>query len=186
MTAIVTFTATVTGVGQCVATALDGSLGGRPVGFQTCLLVPSQVIPFDNCACGGRLAQSILSVYGSDKFPTAADQAGTWTHCGPRFQVAQVMLQVTRCVPSMSDQGVPPACGPLLNSAAVLESDRATVRQALYCCLFALYQLSKSGQPGGIANFSIGASQLVGDLGGCAAIETPYLVGLPSCNCGGT
>lgn len=186
MTAIVTFSATVTGVGNCVATALDGSLGGRPDGFETCLLVPSAVIPFDNCACGGRFAQSITSVYAADKFPVAADQSQSWTHCGPRFQVAQVMLQVTRCVPSMDDQGRPPGCDALLQSSLILEDDRATVRQALYCCLFALWQLTKTGQPGGIAAFAIGASVLVGDLGGCSAIETPYLVGLPSCNCGGT
>ncbi len=182
MTMLTNFAPLVTGVGSCIATALDGSLGGRPDGFRTCLLVPTQQIPWDNCGCpaGGQLALAIQSVYGSTKFPQPADSGTDWSKCGPRWQVAQVMVSLTRCVPGMDDTGAPPTCADELAAALVLESDRQTVREAIACCLEPL----KTAQPQTIGGWALGPSLTVGELGGCAGIETVFWVSMPSCLCG--
>jgi hypothetical protein len=165
----------VTGVGACVVDALNQTPAGAP--DRQCLLLPTQTIPWDNCDCGGQVAQAIQETFGSDRFPSRAE-AKDWQPCGPPWNVVQVMLSVTRCVPTMDEQGQPPPCADSLAAAITLENDRTAVRQALACCLT---DLKTAGQ---IFGWALQPSTTVGELGGCAGVETPYLFSMRSCLCG--
>ena len=179
MTVFVNFAPIVTGVGICVRDGLAAdSIGGVSSDFTVCLLVPSFTIAWDNCQCG-QLALAIRRTYGSDTFPalSTGDNQGK---CGPQFQVAEIVVSVARCTPTIDDSGRPPPCADLLTAALTLESDRSSVRQSLTCCLQALYQAKRIGA------YAIGDSITVGELGGCASVETTLWIGLRSCLCGGT
>lgn len=175
--------AIVTGAGQCVVNALSTSWGGLPVGFRACLMLPTNQIPWDNCSCAGQFAQAILTRGGSTKFPQF-DTGSNWTHCGPQLDVAIVMTSLSRCTPTMDDQGQPPSCAAELASALQLEADRETIRAALSCCLDAFKNPNRPGGPL-LTGWNLGPSVTVGEQGGCVAIETPYTVGIGSrpCSC---
>lgn len=170
------FATIVTGIGVCVIEGLDQTPAGAP--DRQCLLVPTQTIPWDNCDCGGQVALAIQSVYGSQKFPIPADATRDWAPCGPPWQVVQVLVSVVRCVPTMDDQGQPPSCEAELAAALTLEHDRMAVRQALACCL---EQLRAQARIGG---WALNPSITVGELGGCAGVETTVLLSIRSCLCG--
>lgn len=172
------FAPIVTGLGVCVIDALGQTPAGSP--DRKCLLVPTQTIPWDNCDCGGQLALAIQSVYGSSKFPIPADATRDWGPCGPSWQVAQIMISVVRCVPTMNDQGQPPSCDAELAAAITLENDRTAIRQALSCCLEDLRTAARIG------GWAMNPSTTVGELGGCAGVETGLLVSQRSCLCGTT
>lgn len=167
--------AIVTGVGACLVDALDQTPAGAP--GRQCLLLPTQTIPWDNCDCDGQLALAIQSVYGSSRFPTP-ETGKDWQPCGPHWNITQVVVSVTRCVPTMNDQGQPPSCDASLAAAITLEDDRTAVRQALACCLT---DLKTAGQ---ITAWSLNPSITVGELGGCAGVETVFLFATQSCLCG--
>jgi hypothetical protein len=170
--------AIVTGIGACVVDALAQTPAGAP--DRQCLLLPTNLIPWDNCDCGGQVALAIQSIYGSTRFPQPADASKDWSHCGPPWAVAQVLVSVTRCVPTMDDQGQPPSCTASLAAAYTLEDDRTAVRQALACCLQDLKDTQVIGA------WALNASTTVGEQGGCAGVETPFLIGVRSCLCGTT
>lgn len=172
------FAPIVTGIGACVIEGLDQTPAGAP--GRQCLLLPTQSIPWDNCDCDGQVAFAIQSVYGSDRFPVPADATKDWSPCGPRWQVAQVVVSIVRCVPTMDEQGHPPSCPAELTAALILEDDRTAVRQALACCLDDLKTASTIGA------WALNPTVTVGELGGCAGVETTFLVGVRSCLCGTT
>jgi hypothetical protein len=163
-------------VGQCILDTLGQTPAGAPT--RQCLLVPTNSIPWDNCDCGGQLALAIQSVYGSEKFPGPASGI-SWTKCSPRWIVAQVMVSVTRCVPTMDESGNPPLCSASLAAAITLENDRTAVRQAIACCLRQIYEAT----PWRVGQWLLGPSQTVGELGGCAGVETTFLIGVQLCPC---
>ncbi len=167
--------AIVTGIGACVVDALEQTPAGAPA--RQCLLLPTLTIPWDNCDCGGQIALAIQEVYGSDRFPNRAESKD-WQPCGPAWTVVQVLLSVTRCVPTMDDQGQPPPCPASLAAAITLENDRTAVRQALACCLTDLRNDTR------IFGWALQSSTTVGELGGCAGVETPFLFSIKSCLCG--
>jgi hypothetical protein len=169
--------AIVTGIGACVVDALEQTPAGAP--GRQCLLLPTFAIPWDNCDCDGQIAQAIQQVYNADTFPIPF--SGNWRRCGPHLRIIQVLLSVTRCVPTMNDQGTPPSCSDELAAAITLENDRTAVGQALACCLSDLAQTS----PPTIAAYNIGPSVTVGEAGACAGLETVYLLAINSCLCAG-
>jgi hypothetical protein len=174
--------AIVTGIGACLVEALEQTPAGVPC--RQCLLIPSATIPWDGCDCDcdvpGQVAQAITSVYSAETFP--AQFAGSWRQCGPHFTVVNVTASVIRCVPVLSEQGVPPSCLDELAAAVTLENDRTAVRQALACCLAEL----ATGMPATVRAWSIGPSTTVGESGGCAGVETTYQFSLPTfCPCPG-
>ena len=90
-------------------------------------------------------------------------------------------MSVTRCVPTMDDQGIPPPCPDELAAAVTLENDRTAVRQALVCCLTEL----KTSLPPRIGPWAVQPSITVGESGACAGVETVFLFSVPSpCLCG--
>lgn len=173
--------AIVTGIGACIVAALEQTPAGAPC--RQCLLVPSATIPWDGCDCTcdeapGQIAQAITSVYSSERFPV--EFGDTWRQCGPHYDIVNVTVSVTRCVPVLNEQGMPPTCADELAAAITLENDRTAVRQALACCLFEL----GSPIPYVIRGWRIGPSVTVGESGGCAGSETTYQFALPACGCG--
>lgn len=172
----------VTGVGQCVVNALSASWGGLDPAFRACLLLPTAQIPWDGCSCAGQFAQAIPSRGASAKFPTY-DSGTNWHACGPPLDVATVVTSLSRCVPTMDDQGNPPTCDASFAAALQVEADRETIRQALACCLNALAAPRAAGLLQ-VTAWNVGPSVLVGELSGCVAIETPYSIAIGSCLCG--
>jgi hypothetical protein len=88
----------------------------------------------------------------------------------------------------MDSDGAPPDCAAELAAAVILENDRTAVRQAIACCLAAVN--ADPGNPPSIppgaslvSEWSIGGSVTVGELGGCAGVETEFFVGVQSCLC---
>src|SRR5574342_122459 len=172
------FAAIVTGVGTCVVDALNQTPAGAP--DRQCLLLPTNVIPWDACDCGGQVALAIRNVYGSQMFPQPASYAD-WAHCGPRFIVAEVVVSVTRCVTGVDQNGQGPPCATALAEAITLENDRTAVRQAIACCLKAM----KDARPPtlGVGAWILQPSVTLGEQGGCAGSETVFLVGVLGCAC---
>jgi hypothetical protein len=176
------FAPIVTGVGACIEDALSQTPAGAPC--RICLLVPSYQITWDGCGpceddnCTGQLALAIRTVYGSEIFPTPFQQK-TWTKCGPRWQVARCVASVTRCVPTLGDNGVAPDCAAELAAAITLENDRTAVRQAIACCLEERFHAS----PAVVGQWALLDSTIVGEQGACSGTETEFLVGVAACPC---
>jgi hypothetical protein len=174
----------VTGVGNCVIEALEQTPAGAPC--RQCLLLPTQAIPWDNCgpcvpsaACShpGQVALAIREVYGSERFPQPLN--ASWRKCNHRYEIVRAVVSVTRCVPAMAQDGAPPTCSAELAAAVTLENDRTAVRQAIACCLSA----ANLANPSWVSEWVIGGSTTVGELGGCAGVETEFFVGVQSCLC---
>jgi len=179
------FAAVVTGVGNCVVEALDQTPAGAPC--RQCLLLPTMQIPWDNCGpcvpsadcpAPGQVALAIREVYGSKTFPQPANGV-SWRKCQHYYEIARVVVSVTRCVPTMDAKGIPPDCPAELAAAIILENDRTAVRQAIACCLAE----ANRATPWLVSEWVINSSVTVGELGGCAGTETEVLIGARSCLC---
>lgn len=180
------FVPLVTGIAACVIDALNQTPAGAPC--RQCSLLPTQQIPWDNCGpcegqdCTGQVAFAIREVYGSGTFPQPLT-GQTWRKCAVHYEVARVLVSVTRCVPTMDQNGIPPTCAAELLAAITLENDRTAVRQALAGCLCVLSSVTNN--PRLLAEWLIGPSTTVGELGGCAGVETEFLLGVQTpCHCG--
>lgn len=179
------FVAIVTGLAGCVVGALDQTPAGAPC--RQCVLLPTQQIPWDNCGpcaegCNGQVAFAIREVYGSKSFPQPLT-GETWRKCAVHYSIARVVVSVTRCVPTMDERGNPPSCASELAAAITLENDRTAVRQAIADCLCAASAPTLS--PRYLSEWSISPSVTVGELGGCAGVETEFLIGVQvACQCG--
>lgn len=174
------FAAIVTGVGTCIVDALEQTPAGAPT--RQCLMLPTQVIPWDNCDCGGLVALAIRNVYGSGTFPQAATFTD-WSRCGPKYIVAEVVVSVTRCVTPIDQEGQPPPCNVALAEAITLENDRTATRQAIACCLQAMQDTYPPTL--GVKAWLVNPSVTVGEQGACAGVETVFLVGVAGCTCPG-
>ncbi len=166
-------------VGACIVDALDQTPAGSPT--RQCLLLPTAIIPWDDCDCGGQVALAIRRIYGSQIFPQETANPTDWHHCGPRLWVADVLVSVTRCITGVDEVGNPPLCDTALAEAIILENDRTAVRQAIACCL---QQMRETRPPAlGVQSWILGGSATVGEQGACAGVETSFLVGVAACAC---
>jgi hypothetical protein len=169
------FAGIVTGIGVCVIDALEQTPAGAPT--VRCVRVPTPLIPGDSCDGGGQYAAANQTVYGSDSFPQPF--VGSWAKCSPRWWVARVLISVVRCVPTLDESGFPPFCAAELVAALTLENDRTATRQAVACCLQELREQQRG------LSWAIDQSITVGELGGCAGVETTVLLGVTACPCPG-
>lgn len=163
----------VTGAAQAVREEII-SLGCGDVN-RFCPLVPGEIAA-DECDCG-QLAQTIVEVFPSNVFPTPATDTRQ-TPCGPQLSVVSVSVSLFRCVPGPNDNGTPPSCDALLNSAIVMECDRQAVRTAVACYL---QELRDTYQ---IHDFAIGSATSVGPDGGCAGVQMTYQFAVSNICCG--
>lgn len=177
------FLGVVTGIGQCVADGLEvDSVAGLPC--RTCLAVAGTIVADDcSCTCGdddtrnGQMAVNVLRIYPSATFPTPATDDGRQSRCGVGFLVAEIHVQVHRCVHTMTDAGTAPTCDELLQDAVVWHSDAAAVRKAVGCCLIDM----KAAQT--IRDFSVGETVPLGEEGGCTGSDLRVLVAIRHCLC---
>lgn len=168
---LTTLTTIVTGVGAAVVEDVEAECGSID---RVCLLVPGE-IAWDQCDCG-QFAQTITGIVGSSGFPTPALDTKQ-TPCGPNEVIISVTESLVRCVPGPDDNGEPPTCAALLDSAITLECDRYVMRHATRCYLKSLYDAYS------ITGFSVGNATAVGPSGLCVGVELSYSFGLSYHGC---
>jgi hypothetical protein len=96
---------------------------------------------------------------------------------GCRFPVTAVELVVTllRCAPGPDDNGEPPTCEELSESARQLHADGFTVMQATLCCIPQTSE-ARNGR-----RFVMGQQRMLGPEGYCGGVEQRVTVELPGC-----
>lgn len=167
--------AVVSGIGACVQTGLESTLGGIEEDMRVCFSVPGQ-IAWDDCTCG-QLALSVGDTYLSTQFPAPAT-AQPQDKCGPPFWAAPITISVLRCAPGYDHNQNPPTCEALATASMILESDRVALLQSVACCLKAMYDAHT------IAAYTIGVIATVGPDGGCVGVNMNITVGIQNCSCG--
>lgn len=132
----------ITGVGECVAQALedhipDGTLG-RP---GRVLMVPGSEVPWDGCECG-QLAFAILhGPYPTRGFPVEAVEDPDIGRCAIGSSAIRVTASLIRCQyhPGMQPGGQPPTVEAQLEAARYQQVEQFYMRQAIQCCLSGMY-----------------------------------------------
>lgn len=184
---------------NCVCEALDRlpvevpGLAGCPC--RVCVVPGSPAA--DGCDGGcdvqpgeypGQLTVNVVRLYASDRtiFPR---EAGSSTATGPGSgirdlkncampQVTAVELLVTlwRCTPLPTDQGCPPSCAELNESAMQMHADMLAVQQGVLCCYSATDTTQRHGR-----RWVMGQTTSLGPQGGCAGFQTRITVALDDC-----
>lgn len=137
----------------CLALNEDGSCGCP---CRTCVVYGNPV--FDDC-CEGQLTVNFVRLYVHDNFPERAS--------GPVFcatpLAAEYKVTYVRCAPVVKDDGSPPSCDELSDSALSMLIDAYVVYRALICCLqqarrkrkFLINDLTPISPEGGCYGFEI-------------------------------
>jgi hypothetical protein len=173
----------VSAIGQCASDGLAiDSIAGRPC--RECFVVAGSIVADScGCTCGpgdtrtGQLALSVTRIFPSATFPNPAVDDGRQSRCGVPFLVAEVHVQVHRCVHTMDENGTPPTCDQLLEDARIWHSDAAAVRKAVGCCVRDM----KADRT--IRDFAIGETVPLGEEGGCTGSDLRVLVAIANCTC---
>jgi hypothetical protein len=177
------FITMVTGIGACVADGLEvDSLGGRPC--RICLAVAGSIVADDcGCTCGdnddrnGQLAVTVTRIFPSATLWGTAVDDGRQSRCGVPFLVAEIHVQVHRCVHTLQEGGAAPTCDQLLADAVIWHSDAAAVRKAVGCCVRAM-RTAKT-----IKDFALGETVPLGEEGGCTGSDLRVYVAIANCIC---
>lgn len=139
-------------------------------------VVPGEVA-WDNCQCG-QLVVSEERRYGSREFPL--EEVTSEAECGEPYLVVVLHVNLTRCVPTMDQNGNPPACDALDTAARQLMRDKRNIRSAVMCCLTQIYDASGSL----LMAFQLGGHETIGPEGMCAGSDLTILLGFANpCGC---
>lgn len=143
-------------------------------------------IAWDNCECG-QLTVAITSAYPSAKFPTpSANTAAEFAQgkCGQPLLVFEMTITMLRCVPGMNDNGDPPPCDQLAESALTTVLDATAVREGVLCCLQTMLREKDAlGYPI-VQGFTVGVQAMVGPEGNCGGSALPVQLALiAGCPC---
>lgn len=156
------FSLTAQEVLDCVCEALaEQSTCGCPC--RACVVVGRPV--WDNCCDGGQLTAFLERIYVTDGFP----QADTGSILCSAPLGADFTIQLIRCVPTMTEDGTPPSCPALSDSASAIYQDMYIAYRAIICCLAAYKKYRR---------FSMKDGRIVGPQGGCAGFEIGFSVEL--------
>lgn len=147
---------------QCICEALEAeSECGCPC--RSCTVVGPPV--WDTCCPDGQLTVSLERFFLHDNFPSAAT--------GPVFCAApfagDFVIQLLRCVPVVRDDGTPPSCEELSESARRIYQDLYISMRAIVCCLSVAKRQRK---------FVMRDARPIGPDGGCAGFEIRLTVEL--------
>jgi len=139
-------------------------------------VVPGE-IAWDNCQCG-QLAISEVRRYPSREFPL--EEIDHSAECGEPYLVVELVVSLTRCIPTVDANGNPPTCDALNTAARQLTRDKRLIRSAVMCCLTEIYDA-----PGSVLmGFEIGQHLSVGPAGLCGGSELTVLLGFANpCGC---
>lgn len=168
----------------CVCADLDAvaaAVDGQP-GCPSRSCVTPGPPAWDNCdgSCDGtdtcgQLSVHIARTYPSSTFPQEDRTVLGVRGCTPApTTAAELVVTLLRCVPTLDENGCPPPCEDLDASSRVLYTDMTTLTNALVCCL-----PNTAGRRG--RRFVLGASRVLGPLGGCVGIEQRVTVALAGC-----
>lgn len=147
---------------DCICIALEAeALCGCPC--RTCVIVGDPV--WDDC-CEGQLTISVPRLFVHDNFPL--------TSTGPIFCASPLAgdfsITLLRCAPAVKDDGTPPTCDELSESARQILTEMYIALRALICCLAAKKRAAK---------FVIREAVTVGPEGGCVGFTIRFTVELP-------
>jgi hypothetical protein len=142
-------------------------------------VVPGAAVAWDDC-CAGQLAVAITRTYLSDNFPAeyGGGPQGQTGPCDPPWLVAELLVQLVRCSPTLDEQGNPPDCVALDANAYQLLEDGWVVRKGVSCRLGELVDADL------LVDWRLGPQQSLGPEGGCAGSQLTVLVCLDNaCQC---
>lgn len=176
---------------SCVCQALDRipdevpGLDGCPC--RSCV-VPGQAAP-DNCGegCGplapgeygGQLTVNVVRVFSSDRqqFPREVLAVRDLKQClAPPVTAVELAVTIYRCAPGPTDEGCPPSCEALTDSAMQLHVDMMAVQQAVLCCYAGTDTTRRNGR-----RYVMGQSRTLGPQGGCVGLEQRVVIALDDC-----
>lgn len=133
-------------------------------------------IAWDDCQCG-QLVIAETRRYPSVAFPI--DQVDHTAECGAPWLVVQYTMSLTRCIPTVTNDGTAPAISALQASASRNSQDMTNVRHAVLCCLDEWYRTHQ------VTAFELGAMEVTGPNGACGGFDFTILVGWTNdCGCG--
>jgi hypothetical protein len=173
----------------CVCLALDEVAAANPdlAGCPTCrtCVVPGQAA-WDSCGeccggngeVGGQLTVGVARMYSSTYETFPAEDRTVRDARGCRFPVTAVELVVTllRCAPGPDDQGNPPLCEELAESARQLHADGFVVHNSIMCCI------PRTSKARNGRRFVMGQQRVLGPEGWCVGVEQRVIVELPGCD----
>ena len=151
-------------IGTTLLTEIETKLTDKPARVG---MVPGRIVA-DACDCGV-LAGSIVRVYGSEVFPLPYQGV----ICRAPYIVAELLITLFRCAPTMDERGTPPSVPALDGAAEAWESDARTVRDAVLCKLEELRDETNE-----IIDFRWEGQLANGPEGACVGVDTSILVAL--------
>lgn len=154
-------------VAQTVKLAIDADLAANPPDRSG--VVPG-AIAWDACDCG-LLALSVARIYLSDNFPnplTARQGA-----CDAAWEVAEVVVQLIRCVPGATDTALAPTVAELDTSAQEILTDAYLLLKSVST------KLCEMKADREIIDFFLNPLTAQGPTGQCGGNELRFLVALP-------
>lgn len=138
-------------------------------------VVPGAEIAWDNCECG-QLVIAQQRRFPSLRFPT--EEIDFQAECGDPWLVVDYTLSLARCTPTTNEDQSSPAIVDLEAAAAQQSTDADAARNAIVCCLDALFNTHQ------VAAYQVMGVTMPGPGGLCQAIEITILVGwLNGCGC---
>lgn len=165
------------GIGPAIATQTAGGA------VQRILVAPGAEVAWDNCQCG-QLSASVSRLYPSRRFPD------DWSlrkdgNCSQAYVIADMNIQMVRCVPGVDTDGNPPTPVSLSAAALIQFEDMYVIRQTASCYLQTAYDAPTSPSLK-IAEWLIGDQTPLGPEGGCAGSELHFKVAWwADCSCPG-
>jgi hypothetical protein len=134
----------------------------------------------DECGSEGMLSVHVESIFPSDNFPnpTAEHQP-----CKANVWVAQIVVTVARCAPTMDEQGQPYPPADITANGLLMAKDQWAVVTALSCCL----PDETTGLGKRKRRVMFGESRPLTSEGGCASFEVRAFVEAGTvCSCSGS
>lgn len=163
---------------DCACEALTNhTTGGCP--DRACVYNGDTAVAYDNC-CDGQLWVSWDRTIPSDwktqsfgNFPTRSPRA-TKANC---FQLIAIEFEIgiIRCAPTVHDDGTPPTCEEIEESALQMHEDAWAILKGVLCCL---NEFSAAG-----FYTSWEQQEPTGDVGGCTGSVLRVAVGHELCPC---
>jgi hypothetical protein len=152
-------------VAEAIRLAVDAALTNS---VERSGVVPG-LIPWDDCSCG-MLAVSVGRVFLSDDFPN--EQAERISPCDAAWEVAEIVVQVIRCAPSIPEGKMDPTVAAQDLAAQVLAADGQQTLAAITSWI-----CNKRGLD--IIDGITTEMTSEGPEGGCVGLQLHALIGLP-------
>lgn len=162
---------------DCVTVQITGApiTTGAPAPARI-FISPTSPVDDEDACCDGQLVVYIVNMYPSDVFPA---QSTTPANCGAPLTAVTFGVRITRCFPSVDDNGNPPSPEILQAAACSAFADARAIWTGVTCCAR------------GWVNEAPGIDSVVTSQnfyepeGGCYGSELQIIVGLNNgCDCG--